>query len=67
MQTKKFSIFKYSVLDIEQLGMCIVKSRLKEKRVIFRLFVVPDGGPTLHGMPGIKLLSILKITCDIID
>ena len=32
-----------------------------------RFFVVPDDGPTLLGMPDIKLQDILKIMCEIVE
>ena len=57
----------YNKSDIEQLGMCTVKLRHKDKSVKCRFFVVPGDGQALLGMPDIRLLSIIGITCCIID
>ena len=49
----------YYQSNIEQLGMCTVKIRHKDKCVKCRLFVIPDDGSALLGMSDIELLSIL--------
>ena len=60
-------VFKtYNQSDIEQLGMCTVKLRHKNKSAQCRFFVVPGDGPALIGMPDIELLSVLRITCNVI-
>ena len=47
--------------------MCTVKLRHKDKTNRCRLFVVPEDGPTLSGMPDIELLDILKIISDVVE
>ena len=47
--------------------MCTVKLRHKDKSVKCRFFVEPGDVQVLHGMPDIKLLSILRATCDVIS
>ena len=56
----------YNESDVEQLGMCTVKLRHKDKNVKSRFFVVPGDSTALLGMPDIKLLSLLWITHDVI-
>ena len=46
--------------------MCTVKSGNKDKSVKCRFFVVPGDVTALFEMTDIELLSILRITCDII-
>ena len=46
--------------------LCTVKLRNNDKSVKCRFFVVPGDGPTVLRKSDIKLLSILKITCDVI-
>ena len=46
--------------------MCTVKLRHKDKCVTCRFFLGPGDRPALLGMPDLKLLSILRITCDVI-
>ena len=53
--------------NIEQIGVCTVKLRYKDKITRYRFFVVPGDGPALLGMPEIELLGILKIMCDVIE
>ena len=50
--------------NIEQLH---VKLRHNDKVVIFRFFVVLNDSPVLLGMPDMEVLSILRITCRVID
>ena len=57
----------YDNLNIEQLGVCSAKLRYTDKVVRCKFFVVPGDGPALLGKPDIKLLCILKITCDVIE
>ena len=57
----------YNQLDREQLGMCTVELKHNVKSVKHRFFVVPDEGPVLFRMPGIKLLNILRIACEVIS
>ena len=45
----------YNQSDIEQLGMCTVKSKHKDKSANCRFFVVPVEGTALLGMPDIEL------------
>ena len=52
--------------NIEQLCVCAVKIRHKNKCVKYRFFVVPGDSPIMLGMPDIELLNILRITCDTI-
>ena len=47
--------------------MCAVKLKHKNKYIKCSFFVLPGDGPVLLGMSDIELLSILRITCDIID
>ena len=44
----------------------MVKLKHKDKNVKYRFFAVPGDGTPLLGMPDIKLLSILRLTCDVI-
>ena len=65
---KKTSImFKtYDQSNIDQLGVCIVQLRHKDKIARSRLFVVPRDCLVLLGMPGIELIGILMIMCGMI-
>ena len=45
--------------------MCTVRLRHKNKFARCRFFVVPGDDPAFLRMPDIELLSILKITCEI--
>ena len=56
----------YNNLNIEQLGVCSVNLRHKDKVVRFRFFVVKGDSPALLGTADIELLGILKIMCDVI-
>ena len=56
----------YNQSSIEQLGVCIVKLRHKNKIAKCRSFVVPGDDPALLGMPDIEL-GIMKIMFDIIE
>ena len=54
------TVFKtYNQSNIEQLGVCAVRLRHKDKIAICRLFVVPGDGPALLGMSDIELLGIM--------
>ena len=53
--------------DIEQLGVCTVQLRHKEKIARCRIFVVPGDSPALLGMPDIELLVGLKIMCYVVE
>ena len=55
----------YSQSSIEQLGMCSVRLRLKDKTVNFSFFVVPGDCPLLLGMQDIEVLDLLKIMCEV--
>ena len=55
----------YNQWDIEQIEMCTVKVRYKDKSTKYRFFVVPGYSPTPIGIPDIELLNILRITCDV--
>ena len=57
----------YNNSNIEQLGVCTVKLRYKDEDVKCGFFVVPDDGPRLLGKPGIELLGILRIICEVMD
>ena len=46
--------------------MCTVRLRHQDKNAKFRFFAVPEDGLALLGMPGIKVLNILKTTCEVI-
>ena len=66
MPQKQFTdAITYNQSDIEQLGMCTVKLRHKDKCVKYRFCVVPGDCPALLGMLDIEQLYILRITCDI--
>ena len=52
----------YNNSNIEQLGVCTLKIRHKDKYVRCRFFVVPgDGGLELLVMTDIEVLDILRI------
>ena len=57
----------YSQSDIEQLGVCTVRLRHKDKIARCRFFIVPGDSPVLLGMPDLELLDVLKITCKILE
>ena len=46
--------------------MCTVKLRHKDKCIKFGFFVELGDGPALEGMLDTEVLSILRITCDLI-
>ena len=50
----------YNESNIEQLSVCTVKLRHKDKVVRCKFFVLPRDGPVLLGMPDKELLGILK-------
>ena len=52
--------------SIEELGVCLVRLRHKDKGAKYRFIVVPGDWPALLGVSDVKLLNILKITCEII-
>ena len=52
--------------DIKQLCVGRVKLGHKDKSAKCRFFVLPEDGPALLGVPNIEMLSILRITCDVI-
>ena len=56
----------YKQTNIDQLGLCTVKIRCKDKCVKCRFSAVPDDSLALLGMLDIAMLSIVRITCDII-
>ena len=56
----------YNQSNIEQLSVCTIKLRHKDKCIKCRFFVIPDDCPALIGMPDIELLSKLGIMCGII-
>ena len=57
----------YKNSNIEQLGVCSVKLRHKDKVARCRFFVVPGDGPVLLGMPETELLGIPKIACELVE
>ena len=68
-----FHATKYSVIlkansqsSIEQLGMCAIRLRHKDKTVRCRFFALPGNSPVMIDMPGIGLLGILKKTCYVV-
>ena len=66
--TKNNSIIlkAYKQSSIEQLGMCTVRLRHKDKDTKCRIFVVSADSPALWGMLDINLLNILMITCEVL-
>ena len=56
----------YSQSNVENLGVCTVRSRNKDKAVRCRLVVVPGDGQTWLGMPDIELLGILKMVYEVV-
>ena len=52
----------YNYSNIEQLGVCTVRLRHKDKIAICRIFAVPGDHPALLAMTDTELLNILKIT-----
>ena len=57
----------YNRTTITQLGICKLKMEHNNKHKICNFFVVPGNGQALLGMPDIKTLDILTITCNTID
>ena len=55
----------YNQSSIEQLCVCTVRLRDKDKIAKYRLFVVTEDDPVLLGMPDTELLDIIKITCEV--
>ena len=53
--------------NIEQLGVCLVKLKHKDKVATCRFFVVQGDDLALLGMPNIEFLDIPKITCEVVD
>ena len=45
--------------------MCRVRLRHKVKTTKWTLFVVPEDGSAMPGMPDIEVLDILKIMCKV--
>ena len=52
--------------NIEQLGICSIELRYKDKVGICRFFVVPDDSKMLLRMSDIGLLGIWKIMCKVV-
>ena len=68
MQQKNSVILKiYIQPSIEQLDVCTVKLRHKNKITKFRIFVVPGDCPVLQGMSDTEVLDILKIMCETME
>ena len=57
----------YNNSNTEQLGVCVVKLRYKDKIVRYRFFAVPGEGQALLGIPDIEFLGKLKMMCDVIE
>ena len=55
----------YNQSSIEQLAVCTVRLRHKDKDTEYKPFSVPGDKQALLGMSYIKLLNILKITCEV--
>ena len=56
----------YKQSNNEQLYICAVILRHKDKITRFRFFVVPGDSPALLQMPGIKLLGIQQIIYEVV-
>ena len=56
----------YNNSNIKQVGFS-VKLKYRNKLVRCRFFVVPGDSPVVIGMPVIKLLGIMKITCEVVE
>ena len=67
LYTTKNSIIlrTYNQSSIEQLGVCTVRLRSKNKTAICKFFVVQGEGLALIWMPDFELLVILKIICEV--
>ena len=57
----------YSTSNIEQLGICSVWLKHKDKIIRCGFFVVPSDGPVLLGLLDIELLGLLKTMCKGLD
>ena len=55
----------YNQSSTEQLGVCTLRLRHKDKTAKCRFFTEPGDGPVLLGIPDIKVLDILKIMCEL--
>ena len=66
--TKNLIVLKiYNQSKIEQLGVCTVRLRHKDKIVRCRFFELPGESPALLGLPELELLYILKILYEIVE
>ena len=52
-------------MNVEELGVCMIKLRHKDMIARCRFFVVPGHGPALLGIPDTEFLGILKIMCNV--
>ena len=67
MLQKQFNHIKnINQSDIQQLVICTVRLRHKDRYATCRSFVVPRDCPSLLGIPDIELLNIVKIMCEVI-
>ena len=56
----------YNNSNIEQLGVCLIQIRHKDKGSRCRFFVLPGDSPELLEMHDIELLGLLKIMCEMV-
>ena len=58
MSQKQCVVFKiYNNPNIEQLGVCSVKLRHKDKFTRYRFFVILSNGPALSGMSDLEMIE----------